>query len=190
MLRNLQILFFISTVVFGLYYLFYLKEEKIINLVITNSEIKIIRKEGGVPKIFSEKYEGFFKIKIGVLKGLGYMHARDRLLQIYLVKFIGEGRLSEFTQATEENKKIDIFMRRQNFHKDSLETKKYLSKETIHYLNNYLEGLNYYINENSLPFELKLINYKIENYTIEDSIRLFKLMAYAGLGETQEEMER
>jgi penicillin G amidase len=181
---NAKIILVIISVIFAIYYNYYKGLSfKPFEITINNSLIKISRVKGGVPKIYSDDYNG-------ALKGLGYMHAMDRTVQMYLVKLVGEGRLSEATKATENSLKIDIFMRRQNFKRDSIETVKKFSKELNETLNSYLEGVNHYINTNYRPFEFFLADYQPEPYTLEDSLRLFKLMAYAGLGETQEDMER
>ena len=47
--------------------------------------------------------------------GQGYAHARDRGMQLLLMRILGPGRLSETLDANDDSLKIDTFFRRINW---------------------------------------------------------------------------
>jgi len=50
----------------------------------------------------------------------GFAHARDRLVQMMMMRIAGRGRLSELLQSNEETQTIDVFLRKLGFQRDAL----------------------------------------------------------------------
>jgi len=46
---------------------------------------------------------------------MGFVHARDRMTQLMLVRLAGQGRLSECLKDSEDTFQIDLFMRELGF---------------------------------------------------------------------------
>ena len=66
------------------------------------------RDEAGVVHIQAETLDD-------ALMGLGFAHARDRGLQMLLMRIIGRGEASELLRADEESLALDRFFRALNF---------------------------------------------------------------------------
>ena len=78
-----------------------------------NENIKIFRDENGVAHIEADN-------KIDVYRAMGYMHAKDRGMQMLLMRILGQGRLSELLDSSESSLNIDKFFRKVNW-KDNIE---------------------------------------------------------------------
>ena len=70
----------------------------------TKSNIRIRRLRNGYPHIKASE-------EIDLYYGLGYSHGRDRQMQMWLLKLIGNGKASEFLRADENLIETDTFMR-------------------------------------------------------------------------------
>ena len=71
---------------------------------IGGATIEIARTGDGVIELWADD-------DVGLARGLGFAHAHDRLVQMVLVRLIGQGRLCECLINDDETLGIDIFMR-------------------------------------------------------------------------------
>lgn len=145
---SFAILFSFLIVVFlGLY--FYENQPLDETIIIEGSKIKIKRNLDGIIEILTND-------SISWYKGLGYSHAMDRSVQIFMMSIAGQGRLSEFISKNENFLKIDIFMRQMGFAQDAKRSVNSLSEKAKKYLNSYSEGINFYMENHNRPFEFIL----------------------------------
>ncbi|MCU0847307.1 MAG: penicillin acylase family protein [Spirochaetes bacterium] len=144
--------------------------------------ITIYRDENGIPHIEAEN-------KADVYYGMGYMHARDRGMQMILMRILGEGRLSELLDSSDTSLQIDTFFRKMNWRGN---TERYiagigdLEKQV---LDSYVQGVNDAFNE-SIPGEFKLLGYRPEAWKAEHTIIIARMAGYLTLSQSQDEMER
>lgn len=124
----------------------------------------------GIPHIYAETHADAYQ-------ALGYVHAKDRLWQMELMKRIVPGRLCEM--FGDRSLKTDLFFRAldqksktkmavEQFNKECPEPikKKILS---------YVKGVNKYIQNGPTPIEYRLLGLEKSEYTLED---MFNVMAY------------
>jgi penicillin amidase len=153
------------------------------DIEIAGSEIGIARTEDGVVKLWAED-------DLGLARGLGFAHAQDRLVQMMLVRLVGQGRLCECLVNDDEALEIDIFMREMGL-------ARYSKVEAVNATgagrslgDAYAEGVNYWLGTNRRPIELMMVRYDPEWWTVADTILTVKLMSYVGLAQSQQDMEK
>ena len=118
-------------------------------------------------------------------KTLGWMHARDRYVQMCLMRLASQGRLTEVFPYVDINYKFDLVAKQFNFHGRS---KAYyseyeeggLGKEI---LQAYTSGINNFLNNNNRPFEFVLVNYHPEPFEPADVMTFINFVSYVGLDE-------
>lgn len=119
--------------------------------------------EYGVPHIYGSTEEDVFRV-------LGYMHGKERLFQMELIRRAVSGRLSELfgskTLETDKffrtlgfNKRAEISVRDFEQSADSAWKKDALA---------YIEGINNYIDTRRKRFEFLLLNIPKEKFTVKD----------------------
>ncbi len=139
---------------------------------ITISELKknviISRNEFGVPKIEAKNQEDMFF-------AIGYTHASDRLFQMDMIRRLATGRLSEVMgkRTLGIDKKYKDLMIEESI-ENSL--KDGLPNEINKILINYCKGVNYFIKNETLAPEFKVLGYKPEEWKIKDVLSIFKNM--------------
>jgi penicillin amidase len=150
---------------------------------ISGSKIGIARTEGGVIELWADD-------DIGLARGLGFAHAHDRLVQMILVRLIGQGRICECLTNDAENLEIDIFMREMGL-------VRYAKVEAVNATGTgralgdaYAEGVNHWLGTHRRPFELLMLRHDPDWWTIADTILTIKLMSYIGLAQSQQDMEK
>lgn len=131
-------------------------------------QVNIYRNEYGIPYIVCDNYEDYFY-------SLGYIQAKDRLLQLELQRRIAKGELSEFLSM--DYLKFDKFMRDINLRSIAHQNTFYLDSQSHKFLKKFIDGINKYIteNKNSLPYELGLTNNSLKKFTINDILLLDEL---------------
>ncbi len=144
--------------------------------------VKIYRDNNGVSHIES-------KTKEDICWGIGFAHGQDRGLQILLMRILGQGRLSELLDSSEESLAIDIFFRRMGWCNKCTEEIGKLSPQAQKYLNCYCDGINAAL-EKKYPWEFKLMGYKPEKWQPEDIILFSRMISYLTLAQSQAEIER
>ncbi|MHA1993602.1 MAG: penicillin acylase family protein [Candidatus Hodarchaeales archaeon] len=140
-------------------------------LTIPNVEEEVIcyYDEWGIPHIFAETDSDMFF-------AIGYVHARDRLFQLEMVRRLYTGRISEI--IGESALSADIQMRNLCLERAANTTWNLMladdpDSSLVKSLERYSEGINYYIDHLSsheLPLEFRLLNAKpshwLPHYTI------------------------
>ena len=126
------------------------------------------------------------------LLGLGYCHARDRALQMRLVRTLGRGEASEHLSASDEMLEIDHFFRRLNFGGDAAEQEAALPPRARKGAAAYCEGVNLGFEEFKVPWELRLLGDRAKGdpWTFADIYLTAKVIGYVSLAISQAEIER
>lgn len=149
---------------------------------IAGRPVALARTREGVAQIWADDDPG-------LARGLGLMHAHDRLVQMALVRLVGQGRLSECLRSSPETVGIDIFMREMGFARAAAAETGDLSDEARGLLEAYAEGVNHVLDHHRRPLELALVRYRPEPWTPADTVITIKLMSYIGLAQSQQDME-
>jgi len=126
------------------------------------AEVRVRTDAHGIPAIDAAN-------RIDAVRALGYVTARDRLFQMDLMRRKNAGRLAEiFGGMALDN---DIKARTYGFHREAKAILAKLPPEHRHYLQSYADGVNGYMSEpGKLSFEFKVLNYRPEPWTPEDSL--------------------
>ena len=133
----------------------------------------------GVPSITAEKREDAFRT-------LGFLHARDRLFQMELMRRKSAGRLAELFGASAI--KLDHQQRTYQFSKAAQNIVLDLPAEQRHVLKAYVEGVNAYIGQTHiLPPEFLALQHHPEPWREEDSILVVLGMFQNLNGQEQDE---
>ncbi len=155
-------------------------EEKII-VPGLKEKVVVMRDEMGIAYIYA-------KNTVDALFAQGYVTASDRLFQMELMRLFSSGRISEL--AGEEAKEMDIRMRTIGFHHQAKKHARLLNAETKDYLQRYLDGINYYLQNkdsaHSLLFKISGLN--PDPWSIEDSLALMYFMSWGSSANVQTEV--
>ena len=149
----------------------------------TAGKVKIKRLSSGFPRIESDQ-------KIDLHYGLGYMHAHDRKMQIWLLKTIGQGKASEVIKADEELIELDKFMRWIKLDEDTHDQIQQLSPWAREVIEAHCRGINDALSDSRTTLESKLAGYNPDPWTLENSILMAKMIGFLGLSQSQGEMEK
>ncbi len=122
--------------------------------------------------------------------GLGFCQARDRGLQMLLVRILGRGRACEQLQDTEEMLELDRFFRRWDLGAVSAREEAALSGRARSAVGSYCQGVNLYFSTNALPWELRLMGCRFEPWTPADIGLTAKVAGLVVLAQSQADMER
>ncbi len=146
------------------------------------AHVRLRRDEHGVPHIRAEDLAGAYW-------GMGYCHALDRGVQLYLMRILGHGRAAELLDGSDETVEIDRFFRRMNWAGHTEEQLTQLEPETRTVLDAYCDGVNARLAEKR-PWELRLLGYQPEPWTVQDCMLLSRVAGYVTLAQSQAEIER
>lgn len=177
----LRILLVILLCLYPLYFL-YSRSQNLYggDIFITNSRLKddFLLKTS---KIHTDSH-GFAHIKSDSISdamfSLGFVHGRDRLWQIDLIRRVQSGRLSEvFGRRTLE---CDVFMRKV-FISSAIENKLNTLKQSkyINLIYKYIDGINYFANNFILPPEYHLLSISWSEYTLYDYLHSFNFISFS-----------
>ena len=139
-----------------------------------NNQVDVYYDQFGIPHIYGQSLGD-------VYKAFGYVHAKDRLWQMELLRRIAPGRLSElFGAATVET---DHFFKTIGLHDQSRrEASRFMSKEDSDLkilVNSYISGVNHFIAEGKLPIEYAVIGSNPEPFTLTDIYNIMGYMAFS-----------
>lgn len=126
---------------------------------------------------------------VDVIHGEGYAHGRDRALEIFLMRILGQGRGSELLDASDEMLAIDTFFRRMNWAQNMESELGKITPEMRALFQAYCDGVNTACSE-KFPWELKLLGCRFEPWCIEDILMTSRMFGYISLAQSQGEMER
>jgi penicillin amidase len=153
------------------------------NLQIKGSKIKLWRGEKGMVHMAVDDLSGF-------ARGIGYTHAMDRYVQLFMQRIIGQGRLCETMMCNNNTLTIDRFMIHNQFYRNAKRVTKSLSKENLLFLEQYSQGVNAFIENHSRPLEFLVTGYTPEPWTPEDTVLVTEMIGFVGLAQTQFELEK
>src|ERR1044071_9788341 len=145
--------------------------------------VRIERDDAGVPHITAATLDDAHL-------GLGFCHARDRGMQILLVRILGGGRACELLLDSQEMLELDRLFRRWNLGASSSREEALLSKRARSTVDSYCKGGNLYFSQNRLPWELRLLRYCFEPWTAADIGLAAKVADLVVLATSQSDMER
>jgi penicillin amidase len=120
---------------------------------------------------------------------LGYCHGHDRALQVLLTRIVISGRACELLQDDAETLELDRFFRRIDLGRDAGAEVAKLTPADRACAEAYCAGINAALAER-VPWELRLVRYRPEAWTIADSIELSRAMGYVQFAQHQADMER
>ncbi|MFW9855393.1 MAG: penicillin acylase family protein [Candidatus Thorarchaeota archaeon] len=142
--------------------------------------IRVKRIKGGIPHIDADH-------ELDLHYGLGYLHGTDRQLYMWLLKLIGTGTASEKLRADEDLIEADKFLRWINLAGGLEKESSQLSPGDTAALEAYCKGIND-ATEGRRPFEFRLVRYKPDAWTVQDSMLLGRMVGYIGLTQSQGEV--
>ena len=135
------------------------------------SEVKIYFDSLAVPYIFADNDED-------AAFTLGYLHARERMFSMDMIRRAGEGRLSEIFGV--ETLPFDKMFRTVGLSKTAKIIKDKMNPEGLKLLEAYSRGVNFYLEEkkNKYPVEFDVLGYQPEEWKPEHSIIVIRMMAW------------
>ncbi|MAZ48635.1 MAG: hypothetical protein CME65_08725 [Halobacteriovoraceae bacterium] len=108
---------------------------------------------------------------------LGLVHAHLRIDQLEVLRRIAYGRLSEVAGPIPQVEDIDHALRIINFPKGARNSLKVMQPESLSWMKNFTAGLNWYIEHAQMkPITSKLIDKKVEKYTIEEVMSIGRIV--------------
>lgn len=136
-----------------------------------NSDVKIYFDSLAIPYIIAENDED-------VSFAFGYLHARERMFTMDMIRRAGEGRLSEI--LGEETLPFDRMFRTVGLGRTVKMIKAKMNPEALKLLEAYSRGVNYYLEEkkNKYSFEFDVLGYQPEEWKPEHSILVIRMMAW------------
>ncbi|MBK06085.1 MAG: hypothetical protein CL920_35925 [Deltaproteobacteria bacterium] len=140
--------------------------------------IYYIRDDFGYPRIYArDEDDGTF--------ARGYLHAKDRMIQVYLTLMLARGRVMEITGDVPFARMMDRAVR-------SLDLQRHLSSQldtmtpyTRDFLQTYCDGFNAYTKKSRRPYLLKLIGLPSTPLEPKDIMLIYRFVAYFGLSSMQ-----
>lgn len=136
-----------------------------------SAPVTVTRDVYGVPHIVAANMQDAFEAE-------GYVHAQDRLFQMFYFRALGEGRLAEaFGSAALQP---DIFLRTIGIRRAAEADMKLLTPQTLGYLQAYSRGVNEFLrtHADSMPLEFTILGLKMEDWQPVDTIAFGKVMAW------------
>lgn len=123
------------------------------------------------------------------MTGLGYLHAKDRGLQMLTNRVVFTGRLCELLKDNADTLKIDTLMHTLDLIDSSQRDYSFLPEEDKEFLEAYCDGVNGFFQQKGRPWLHKLVRIKYEKWTPIHCLALMKLSTFMGLAQSQIELE-
>ncbi|KAB2932959.1 MAG: penicillin acylase family protein [Leptonema illini] len=146
-------------------------------------QISIERQEDGFPLIRAGA-------KADALFGLGFIHAVDRQMQMWMLKTVCMGRASEWLAAEPDLIALDRLLRWIDFYGDAGKEYERLGAKTKALLEAYCSGVNAGIRHAGTPFEMRLVRHPRPAWEPRDILALIKMIGFLGLTQTQGDSEK
>ncbi|RHX88020.1 penicillin acylase family protein [Leptospira stimsonii] len=135
--------------------------------------VSVIRDSYGVPHIRSEdSHSAYF--------ALGYVTASDRLFQMEILRRAGKGELSEVLGA--DLVPADTFLRQMLLRRTAEKMLQESSKgnpQAWKELDSFLEGINFFLRNESLPVEFTVLGYKPKPFDRLDVLSALSLLSFS-----------
>ncbi len=143
------------------------------NLSGLGSDVEVYYTEHGIPHIYGEK-------EVDAYRALGYVHAKDRLWQMELLRHVGGGSLSELFGP--DLVETDIFLRTIGISEYARKNAEDLSKsdskiKTL--ADAYLQGINHYIATGPGTLEHRLLGVEIMPFQFDDMFEVLGYMSFS-----------
>jgi penicillin amidase len=119
----------------------------------------------------------------------GQAHATDRGLQMLLMRIVGQGRISEVLDSSDDSLRADRFFRRANWAAHARPQIERLSTREREFIDAYCRGANLAFSRR-VPWEFSLCRYRPEPWKPADTLLLFQMIGYLTLAQSQAESER
>lgn len=145
--------------------------------------VRLERNEAGVAHVSAASLND-------AILGEGFCHARDRGLQILLMRILGRGQGCEQLQDTEELLVWDRYFRRWNLRADAAREEAALSDRARYAVEAYCRGVNLFFSKKNIPWELRLLGCRFEPWTTADCFLTAKLSGLIALAQAQTDMEQ
>ncbi len=147
--------------------------------------VRVERDAAGVPHISASTLDD-------ALSGLGYCHARDRALQLLMVRILGRGEGSQYLRADDAMLAIDRFLRGLDFRRDDADQAAKLSTRGRLAVDAYCRGVNEGFARHGTPWELRLLGYdaRSDPWSFADLNLTGKMIGYVSLAIGQADVER
>ena len=147
------------------------QKAKTLNFSGLENTVKILRDEKGMAYIYAKNH-------YDAIMAQGFVTAQDRLFQMELTRRIASGNISEI--IGEKGKAFDIKSRTIGFYRNAKKHVKILDNKTKLLFQKYLDGVNFYINnqQKHLPVEFKLTGIKPALWKVEDSLAILYYMSW------------
>lgn len=118
-------------------------------------------------------------------KALGWMHAKDRYVQLCLMRLASQGRLTEVFPYDTVNHKLDLLAKQFDFYGrgKTLYSEYSENGEASKILSAFTDGLNHVIERDSRPLEFIITGYYPEAFHPIDVISFTQFVSFAGLDE-------
>jgi len=182
-LQSLRIIILTATLVaMALFYSFYwsqASEDGELMLPGLHHAASVQADKLGIPSIIALDRNDAYQV-------LGYLHARDRLFQMELIRRKSAGRLAEIFGAKAVD--LDKSQRDYQFEQAAKNIVLALPSNQKQVLDAYVSGVNAYINQaRTLPFEFFVLNFRPEPWRAEDSLLVALSMFQILNGQEQDE---
>ena len=142
-----------------------------INLKGLHHEVTVYRDSDGIPHIIAKDEHDLYL-------AFGYVISQDRLWQMDLIRRATQGRLSEI--FGKDFVKTDLMLRSLLISQKSDTIYNHLPENLKNNLQAFADGINQYIeaNKKRLPIEFKILGYKPEPWTPQNSLNLVGYIAW------------
>lgn len=152
-------------------------------IAVGSRRVRVGRTTGGVAALFAEDDEG-------LAAALGFAHANERLVQMELVRLIGQGRLCECLLDDDANLEVDVFMRRMGFAALAGRDAARLTPPARALVEAYCAGVNHALSTRRRPLELALARHRPAPWRAEDVLVTAQVMSFVGLAQSQLDAEK
>jgi acyl-homoserine lactone acylase PvdQ len=150
-----------------------------VRAMFADDTLAIVRDEHGVPHVTA-------KDDAAMYRGMGYCHARDRGLQMLMMRILGRGELCKQLDASDASLQVDLFFRRTGWARGLDEE---IDPATRALLDAYCDGVNARF-ARKVPWELRVAGYKHAPWRVEDCIVVARVISFLTLAQSQGDLER
>jgi penicillin amidase len=138
-----------------------------------SAPVTVTRDAFGVPHIVAANEKDLYMAQ-------GYVHAQDRLFQMFLFRAVAQGRLAELLSGSPDAANADKFFRTIGFHRAAVAELAALPADVHGVLEAYAAGVNEFIHTHgdTMPLEFSLLGIGMEDWQPVDTLAFGKLQAW------------
>lgn len=136
-----------------------------------DGDVRVIRDNWGIPHIYAEN-------ELDAFRALGFTAAQDRIFQMDVHRRLANGQLSEI--VGEAGLPSDRLARTFGFrfYAEKLMTSNSIGPDALRAAEAYRDGINAFIETQTLPVEFKLLGYRPKNFEIVEMLAFEGFMSY------------